>query len=173
MVKSLFRKSCYINFVALTLFAFFSGFIIYAMVSVHFLNGDLFRSSLTKGESVVFILIFGLLIIFILKILLLHPMNITIDTKNQEIVFAHMFLAVKKTYSFADFDYHIETVEHSIGDHSNAIYLIKNKKLQERIRGYYYSNIAEMHEALKAIPCHGFKKLSRVKVILLYFSRKF
>jgi hypothetical protein len=99
-------------------------------------------------------------------------MNITIDTNKQEIAFVHMFLPVNKTYTFADFDYHIETVEHSVGDHSKAIYLVKNKKLQKRIRGYYYSNIAEMHEALKAIPCHGFKKFSKLKVILLYFLRK-
>ena len=171
MVKSLFRKACYINFFALTLLAFFIGFMTYAMVAVHFLKSDLFRTSLTKGESVIFICIYGLITIFIIRTLLVHYMNITIDTSNQEIVFVNMFFAIKKSHSFSDFDYHIQTVEHSIGDSSKAIYLIKNNKLKKAIRGYYYSNINEMQEALTGIPDHGFKKLSSLKVLLLYFKK--
>ncbi len=99
-------------------------------------------------------------------------MNITVDTKNQQIVFNHMFLAVKQAYSFSDFDYYFETVEHSVGDNSKAIYLVKNGRREKAIRGYYYSDINEMAEALEGISNHGFKNLSRLKVLLLYFSRK-
>ena len=172
MVKSLFRKSCYIIFFALTLLASVSRFMTYVMVSIHFFKGDLFKSTLTKGESIVFIFIFGFLTISIIKLLLVHYVNITVDTKKQEIVFVHIFLAVKKTYSFSDFDYYFETIEHSIGDTSKAIYLVKNERRERAIRGYYYSNINEMKDALKGISDHGFKKLSRLKVLLLYFSKK-
>ena len=172
MIKSSFRKICYINFIFVTLLAISSGFFTYSLVSVHFLNGNLFRSSLTKSESVVFIFTFGLLTIFIIRLLIAHYVNITIDTFNQEIIFAHIFFAFKKRYFFSDFDYYFETVEYSIGDTSKAIYLIKNGKRERAIRGYYYSNTSEMKDALKGIPDYGFKKLSRLKVILLYFSRK-
>ena len=99
-------------------------------------------------------------------------MSITIDTNNQEIVFINIFFATKKTYSFSDFDYYFETVEYSIGDSSKAIYLVRNETRVRAIRGYYYSNINEMKEALKGISDHGFKKLSRIRVLLLYFRRK-
>lgn len=99
-------------------------------------------------------------------------MNITIDTTNKKIVFTNIFFAIKKSYSFSDFDYYFETVEHSIGDHTKAIYLVKEEKRERAIRGYYYSNVNEMKEALNGIPDHGFKKLSKLKVLLLYFRKK-
>ena len=119
-----------------------------------------------------FIFIFGLLTISIIKLLLVHYVNIAVDAKKQEIVFVHMFLAIKKKYSFSDFDYYFETIEHSIGDNSKSIYLVKNERRERAIRGYYYSNVDEMKDALKGISDHGFKKLSRLKVLLLYFSKK-
>jgi hypothetical protein len=172
MVKSVFRKGSFIGFLVLTLLAIFCGYFTYAMISVHFFKSDLFRSTLTKEESVIFICLFGYLTFFIIKILIVHPMNITIDTANQKIVFINVFFAIKKSYSFSDFDYYFETVEHSIGDSSKAIYLVKNEKRERAIRGYYYSNINEMKKALKGISDHGFKKLSRLSVLLLYFRRK-
>ncbi len=99
-------------------------------------------------------------------------MNVTINTTNQKIVFTNVFFAIKKSYSFSDFDYYFETVEHSIGDSSRAIYLIKNGKRERAIRGYYYSNTNEMKEALKGIPDHGCRKLSRLSVLLLYFRKR-
>ena len=161
-----------IGFLILTLLAILSGFFTYAMISVQFFKSDLFKSTLTNGESVIFICVFGFLIFFIIRILIVHPMSITIDTNNQEIVFINIFFATKKTYSFSDFDYYFETVEYSIGDSSKAIYLVRNETRVRAIRGYYYSNINEMKEALKGISDHGFKKLSRIRVLLLYFRRK-
>ncbi|MEO7308528.1 MAG: hypothetical protein ABIR78_05935 [Ferruginibacter sp.] len=161
MVKSVFRKGSFIGFLILSLLAIFCGLFTYAMISVHFFKSDLFRSALTKGESAIFICLFGFITFFIIKILVVHPMNITIDTNKKEIVFINIFFAIKKSYSFSDFDYFIETVEHTIGDPSSkAIYLIKNKKLKKAIRGYYYSNINEIQKALNGISDHGFKKLS-------------
>jgi hypothetical protein len=172
MVKSAFRKSSFIGFLFLALLAISCGYFTYAMISVHFFKSNLFRSTLTKEESVIFICLLGFIIFFIIKILIVHPMNITIDTANQRIVFINVFFAIKKWYSFSDFDYFFETVEHSIGDSSKAIYLVKNEKLERAIRGYYYSNTNEMKEALKGISDHGFKKLSSLRVLLLYFRKR-
>lgn len=172
MVKSVFIKGYFIGFFVLTLLAIFSGYFTYAMIFIHFFKSDLFRSTLTKEESVIFICLFGYLTFFIIKILIIHPVNITIDTINQKIVFTNVFFAIKKSYSFSDFDYYFETVENSIGDSSKAIYLVKNEKRERAIRGYYYSNINEMKKALKGISDHGFKKLSMLRVFLLYFRKK-
>lgn len=172
MVKSVFRKGSFIGFLVLTLLAIFSGYFTYVLISIHFFKSNLLHSTLTKEESVMFICLFGSLSFFIIKILLVHPMNVNINTTNQEIVFTNVFFAIKKSYSFSDFDYYFETVEHSIGDSSRAIYLIKNGKRERAIRGYYYSNTNEMKEALKGIPDHGFRKLSRLSVLLLYFRKR-
>ncbi|MEO7533667.1 MAG: hypothetical protein ABIU30_07475 [Ferruginibacter sp.] len=172
MVKSVFRKGSFIGVLVLTILAIFCGYFTYAMIAIHFFKSGLLRSSLTKGESIVFILVFGFLTFSILKILIVHPVNIAIDTTNQKIAFKHTFLAISKSYSFSDFDYYFETVEHSIGDNSKAIYLIKKEKRERAIRGYYYSNVDEMKEALKGISDHGFKEISRLKVLLLYLSKK-
>ena len=172
MVRSIFKKASFIGFFVLALFAIFSGCFTYVLIAIHFFKSALLRSSLTKGESIVFICVFAFFTFSIIRLLLLHPVNITIETTNQKIVFKHVFLAIRTSYSFSDFDYYFETIEHSIGDTSKAIYLIKNGKRERVIRRYYYSNVDEMKDALKGISDHGFKELSRLKVLLLYFSRK-
>ena len=173
MVKSVFRKGTFIGFLVLALLGIFCGYFTYFMISVHFFKNDLLRSTLTNEESVIFICLFGCLTFFIIRILLVHPVSITIDPTNQKLVFTNVFFLIKRSYSFSDFDYYFETVEHSIGDSSKAIYLVKNEKRERAIRGYYYSNTNEMKKALNGIPDHGFKKLGRLKVLLLYFRRNF
>jgi hypothetical protein len=172
MVKSVFRKGSFIGFYFLTLLAVFCGYFTYVLISIHFFKSNLLHSTLTKEESVIFICLFASLSFFIIKTLIGRPMNVTIDTINKKIVFTNVFFAIKKSYSFSDFDYYFETIEHSIGDSSTAIYLVKNEKRERAIRGYYYSNTNEMKEALNGISNHGFKKLSRLKVLLLYFRKK-
>jgi hypothetical protein len=171
MVESVFRKSCFFGFFVLMLLAIFCVFFIYALISVHFFNGDLFKPSLTKAESVIFIGFFGFLTLLIIRLLIVDPMNITINSNNQEIVFIHIFFKQKKMYSFSDFDYCVETYERSIGGSAKAIYLIKNKKLKKAIRGYYYLNIDEMQKALHNMPSLGFKKFNLFKSLSLYFTR--
>ncbi|MBS1511598.1 MAG: hypothetical protein JST86_12200 [Bacteroidetes bacterium] len=170
MVKSILKKQSYFNFFILTLFLCVSALTAYTIAAVVFFKSTIIpRGSLPKEGALLFICIFSLLSAFIINILLTHPMNITIDTSNQKIIYAHIFFPIKKTYPFSCFSYCFETLEHNVGRDTKAVYLVKNNRLQETIRAYYYSNYSEMHDALKGITDHGFIKLSTARVLRLYF----
>ena len=172
MIQSKFRKGAIGRYWILVLMSFLTGFITYAIISVHFFEGDLFKSALTKEQSMVFIIIFCVTTLLLIKVLIVSPMSIKIDTNKQEIIFSHIFLKTKKTYLFSDFDYFIETIEDSRQGSFKAIYLIKNKRLKNAIRGFYYSNIDELQEALTGIQNMGFKKFGWLSSLLVYSIRK-
>jgi hypothetical protein len=172
MIKSKFRKGAITSYWILILLVFFTAFITYAIISVHFFEGDFFKSALTKEQSLIFIIIFCLITLLIIKVLIVSALRIEIDTNKQEIILTHIFLKTKKTYLFSDFDYYIDTVEESRQGGFKAIYLIKNKRLKKAIRGFYYSNIDELQDALTSIQNLGFKKYGWLSSLLVYLIRK-
>jgi hypothetical protein len=172
MIQSKFRKGAIGRYWILLLMSFLSAFITYAIISVHFFESDLFGSALTKEQSVIFIIFFFLITLLFIKVLIVSALRIEIDTNKQEIILTHIFLKTKKKYLFSDFDYYIDTVEESRQGSFKAIYLIKNKRLKMAIRGFYYSNIDELQDALTSIQSLGFKKYGWLSSLLVYFIRK-
>jgi hypothetical protein len=172
MVQSKFRKGAIGRYWTLILLSFLTAFITYAIIAVHFFKSDFFKSALTKGQSVVFIIIFCLITLLLIKVLMVSPMSIKVDASKQEIIFSHIFLKTKSIYLFSDFDYYIETIEDSPQGSFKAIYLVKNKKLKYAIRGFYYSNIDELQAALTGIQDLGFRKFGWFSSLLVYLIRR-
>ncbi len=172
MVQSKFRKGAIGRYWILIPLIFFTAFISYVIISVHFFKSDFFKSALTKEQSVMFVIFFFFITILLIKVLIVSAMSIEIDTNKQEIVFIHIFFKTKKTYLFSDFDYYIETIEDSRQGSFKAIYLIKNKRLKKAIRGFYYSNIDELQQALTSMQNFGFKRYGWLSSVLVYFIRK-
>ena len=172
MVKSTFRKGILWTFFVLAILAFISGFLCYAIISIHFFNGHVLKSSLTKVQAVIFICVFSLTTLLILKVFFSNPMAVKVDANSRTILFTNIFFKTSYSYSFSDFDYYIETLEYSRLGTFKAIYLAKDRKLKRAIRGFYYSNIDEMRNALESIPSEGFKKFGQLRSLFVIITKR-
>ena len=160
------------TFLALAILALVSAFFCYAIISIHFFDGDLLKSSLTKVQAVIFICVFALTTLTIIKIFFSNPLTVKINTSNQTIVFTNIFFKTEHSYSFTDFDFYIETLEYSRLGNFKAIYLVKDRKLKRAIRGFYYSNIDEIKNSLDSIPTQGFKKFGQLRSLFIIITKR-
>ncbi len=101
-----------------------------------------------------------LLFIAALRSVYLSAMIITIDTDFKTIVFKRVLTRVSKSYTFDDFDCYLDTIatNRKAGETYRVLYLIKNKKIERVITGFYYSNIEEMQAAISDIKYWGFQE---------------
>lgn len=133
------------------LLAGFNAFIVFGIfklltaskISVN--NVDLIND---KGARAVYLIIFSIFFLFLL-LLVTQCKRITIDRDG--ITFINLLLPFLKTnYCWADFDYYIRVDEYSRYSTYEAIWLIKNKKIERRISSYYYSNYFDLLKQIKS-----------------------
>lgn len=98
---------------------------------------------------------------------------ITIDTNQNIIAFTNYFTKKTKIYSFNDFDGYVQTVviNSKTGVEDKALYLLKDKKVNKKIVGSYYSNIEELEEGLKSLAYFGFERFGIVKSLKILFKQ--
>src|SRR5690606_27796930 len=68
-----------------------------------------------------------------------------IKIDNEKIIFINPILPfLRKTIYFNEYDYKHTVREYSRGGYYEALWLIKNGKLKDRISSFYYSNYSEI-----------------------------
>lgn len=98
---------------------------------------------------------------------------ITIDTNQYTISFTNFFTKRTKIYSFNDFDGYVQTVDVNSKTEVEykALYLIKDKKVNKKILGSYYSTLEELQESLKSLAYFGFERFGIVKTLKILFKQ--
>jgi len=75
--------------------------------------------------------------------------NKFIIIENEEIIFINPLLPfIRKIRQSNEYDYFITIMEQSRGGEHEAIWLIKDNKIKDRISSFYYSNYSELKENL-------------------------
>jgi len=171
MIKSEFRKGVVITFWGLVILELIVSLVLYSIISVYYFDGHIIKKgTLTTNQTLIPIGIFILQFIIIAKVLLTNAMKIAIDKNEKKIIFTHIWFNFAKTYSLKDFDSYVETEEWSKQGTFKAIYLIANKKLIRKIRGFYYSNMDELKDALFDLSNLGFRKITSLKALKIYVT---
>jgi hypothetical protein len=72
-----------------------------------------------------------------------------IKVDNEKIIFINPVLPfLRKTKYFNEYDYKQTVREYSRGGYYEAVWLIKNGKLKDRISSFYYSNYSEIKDSI-------------------------
>jgi hypothetical protein len=145
----------------------FSGFLfvgvcffIYILISVFFLDGNIIpRGILPSYGAIFFIIVFSFMLVFMLNSWIHYAFKIKIDEEEKTIAFENIITRQTSLYNFADFDGFIDTYPVTgKGGSYKVLYLIKDKKAEKIITGFYYENIDEMQAAISSIKYLGFRK---------------
>jgi hypothetical protein len=134
------------------------GFMIYVLVSVVFLGGDIIpRGSLPPFGAIIFIIVLLFLLAKIIYAWVRFAFYIKIDADNKAISFRNIITRKTTLYSFNDFDCYLDTLETpGRGNPYKVVYLIKEYKAVKIMSGFYYSNMEELQNAISSIAYIGF-----------------
>lgn len=135
-------------------------FFIYCLISVVFLGGHIFPTgTLPSYGAIIFITGFTFLLVFIFNSWRRYAFNIEIDKNKRTILFQNIITRQTRLYNFTDFDSYLDTYPMTTkGGCYKVLYLIKNKRAEKIITGFYYENIDELQEAISSIKYLGFKQ---------------
>lgn len=135
-------------------------FFIYVLTAIVFLGRHFIKVDLSPFGALGFITFFLIMIILIIYSFARYAYLITINKKEQIITFKNIFSWRIKEYKFNDFDGFIDTIAYNSksGEQFKVIYLIKDKKMEKIITGFYYANIDELQKALQPMKYFGFDK---------------
>jgi hypothetical protein len=159
MVESKF-KTYGIFAIILSMFLFVGiCFFIYVLISVVFFGGHIIpRGTLPAFGAIIFICVFLLLLVTIFYSWKNSTFIIKIDMDSKNIWFKNIITQKKTLYSFNDFDGYLDTFAITRAGSYKVVYLIRNKRAEKILTGFYYSNIDQLQDALSSIPYLGFKK---------------
>lgn len=116
------------------------------------------RGTLPSFGAVGFIIVFLFLLAAIIYSWTRYAFNIKIDTDEKTIYFKNIITRQITFYSFNDFDCYLDTYANSgRGNSYKVVYLIKNRKAEKIITGFYYTNIDELQDAVSSIKYKGFQ----------------
>jgi hypothetical protein len=117
------------------------------------------------------IFLFSILSFWELVVLsLFMTQNKFIIIENEEIIFINPLLPfIRKTRQSNEYDYFFTIVEQSRGGEYEAIWLIKNNKIKDRISSFYYSNYSELKDNL-SIRNEGERYINPVMQIFYLFG---
>ena len=113
---------------------------------------------------------FTALILLLLRLIITEPMIITIDLFAKSIRFKNMITRYSKTYSFENFDGYVESTQKSGYGNYKVFYLIQNKRVVEKIKGYYYNNIDELGNGINSLVNLGNQKMTLLKRMKILFK---
>lgn len=95
-----------------------------------------------------------------------------IITTPEGITFVNPLLPfIRTTKKWADYDYFQIVQESSTWTSYEAVWLIKDDKLKQRISSFYYSNYAEIVESIKA-ENRGQLEINQYRQLLCWFGQK-
>lgn len=127
-----------------------------------FLRGHLTpRGTLPAFGAIIFILSFLILLVAIVYLLKRYAFKVRIDQNEKTIFFKNIITQQTHLYDFSDFDCYLDTLASNLTGtrpYYKVIYLIKNKKAEKIITGFYYSNMEELQQSLYQIKYLGFQK---------------
>jgi hypothetical protein len=135
-------------------------FFIYTLISVVFLSGQIIpRGTLPPFGAIIFILFFTFLLVAVFNSWTHYAFNIKINNDDKTIFFQNIITRQTKLYNLTDFDSYFDTYPVTgKGGSYKVLYLIKDKKAEKIITGFYYENIDELQEAISSIKYLGFQK---------------
>ena len=135
-------------------------FFIYTLISVFFFGGHILpKGTLPPFGAILFILVFSFFLIAMFNSWTHYAFNIKIDNDDKTIFFQNIITRQIRLYDFADFDSYFDTYPVTgKGGSYKVLYLIKDKKAEKIITGFYYENIDELQEAISSIKYLGFQK---------------
>jgi hypothetical protein len=135
-------------------------YFIYVLISVIFLGGHTIpRGTLPPFGAILFVAIFVLFLIIIIISWIRYAFIVKIDKKERSIYFKNIVTQQTSFYKFDDFESYIDTYPITAkGGNYKVLYLLKNKKAEKIITGFYYVNIDELQDAISSIKYLGFQK---------------
>ena len=135
-------------------------FFIYILISVFFLGGHIIpRGTLPPFGAIIFILFFTTLLVAVFNSWTHYAFNIKTDNDERTIIFQNIITRQTSLYNFNDFDSYLDTYTVTAkGGFYKVLYLLKDKKAEKIITGFYYQNIDELHDAISFIKYLGFQK---------------
>jgi hypothetical protein len=137
-------------------------FFIYVLISVVFLGGHITpRGTLPPFGAIIFILFSLILLVAIVYTIKRYAFTIKIDQNEKTIFFRNIITQQTRLYDFNYFDSYLDTLASNltgVRPYYKVIYLIKNKKAEKIITGFYYSNVEELQQSLYQIKYLGFQK---------------
>jgi hypothetical protein len=134
-------------------------FLIYALASVVFFGGHVFkRGTLPPFGAIIFILFFVLMLLIIVRAWTNYFIIIKIDTITKTISFKNIFTRQTFHYNFHDVDGYLDIFASTKNGNYKVLYLVRDKKAVQTITGYYYANIDEMQGALSSMTYFGLQQ---------------
>ncbi len=160
MIYSKFRASVSFKVILSVFLLLILCFVIFCLVSVFFFDGHIVvRGTLPVYGAVIFIILLLFLVFLVINSWIRYTFSIVIDQPNKTISFKNIITRKCRIYIFTDFDGYIDTTAYTrYEDAYKVIYLIKNKKAEKIITGFYYSNVDELQSAITSIKYLGFDK---------------
>ena len=161
MITAKFKTWGVLTIILGVLLCLFIIVIVYVLISVYFLNGQIIkRGTLKPYQSLLFVGLFILILFYVCRALILAAMIVNIDSDALTISFRNILTRQYRIYLFKDFDGYIDTLafNYKTADEYKVIYFVKDKKVEKILTGFYYSNMEELQEAIKPIKYLGFQK---------------
>ncbi len=148
-------------------------FAAYVLISVVFLDGHIIpRGTIPPVGAIIFITLLILLLIVIIRSWTLNAFKIKIDTIKKTIHLKNVITQQVRSYNLEDFDGYLDCYAVTYkGGRYKFLYLVKNKKADKIITGFYYANIDELQEGISSIKYLGFQKAFSKIAIRAFLSR--
>jgi len=124
---------------------------------------------LTQLQSILLLCFYPGIIFLAFAQVKINCKMIFIILADKTIAFKNYFTRQTTTYQFHDFEGYIDTVKKSPKGDFRILYLVKNNKLTHKISGRIYSNIEEIETGLKELKYFGFKELTLIRYIKIFF----
>jgi hypothetical protein len=119
----------------------------FKVIETQFENNYDLETWLNSTNDIFFVSILSLWELVFLSLFMSQNKFIIID--NEEVIFINPLLPfIRKTRKSNEYDYFITVAEQSRGGEYEAIWLIKDNKIKDRISSFYYSNYYELKDNL-------------------------
>lgn len=136
-----------------------------SIANIKLLSGD----DWINGEVIVLAVLCTL--ICIIPFYFLLQLKIISVNKDRIIFRTLIFPFIKREMLFSEYDYLYTNIEHTKSGYYDAIWLIKNKKLRDRISSFYYANYDEIIAAIH-VKNKGELNIGYIKENLAHFGWK-
>ena len=119
----------------------------FKVIEAQFENNYDLETWLNSTNDIIFVSILSLWELVFLSLFMSQNKFIIID--NEEVTFINPLLPfIRKTRQSNEYDYFITVVEQSRSGEYEAIWLIKDNKIKDRISSFYYSNYSGLKDNL-------------------------
>ncbi|TKK64870.1 hypothetical protein FC093_21700 [Ilyomonas limi] len=124
------------------------GFGVYKLLTASKISVDKVDLVNDNGARIAYVILFGVLFLFL--ILLMTQCKRIIADKDGITFINPLLPFLRKRSNWTDFDYFITVDEDSKYSKHEAIWFIKNEKINKRISSFYYSNYFDLLSQVKS-----------------------